>query len=119
MDALVRGTDEVDASQRVSSPGQVGENGSVPRLRRGLALQDTVAWLWGQGQHVGIIKAVSPAPHGLPCLLQQPPPDPSLVLPCIALRPARVNPGWSPLSHGSWVGSWIQPVWVCSVAQPF
>lgn len=32
-----------------------------------------MAWLWGQGQLLGIVRALSPAPHGPPCLLQQPP----------------------------------------------
>lgn len=49
MDILVRGAYEVDTSQRVCPAlGQVGEGGSIPRLRRGPAFQDTVACLWRQ-----------------------------------------------------------------------
>lgn len=50
MDTLVRGADEVDTGQRVCPAlGQVGKGGSMPRLRRGPAVQDTVACLWRQG----------------------------------------------------------------------
>lgn len=72
-----------------------------------------MAWPWGQGQLLEIIRAVSPAPRGLPCLLQQPPL--TFPLSCLAwpLTQLGITLGVAALS---W--SWIRLAWVCRLAQP-
>lgn len=54
-------------------PAKLGKGGSTSRRGHGPALQDTMAWLWRRGRLVGVIRAGSPAPRGLPCWLQRSP----------------------------------------------
>lgn len=74
MDTLVRGDDEVDTSQRVSSPGPGGQGWQYAKAEACASLPGHCG-LPVETRPVGIIRTVSPAPHGLPRLLQQPSPS--------------------------------------------
>lgn len=98
---------------RVFGLGQVGEDSSAwagPPGHHSLAVGMRPASRNNKGSVSSPTWPALPAPAA--------PADLSLVLPRIALRPTRVNPGWLLLSHGSLVGSWIQLAWLCSLAQP-